>query len=716
MGQARQAEVTDAGELDRRLRALDREPRPGASWTTIERYNEDDCISTLELRDWLLRAARRGRARAPRPPNRGAAARGRANRTRERRAPRGGDGRRLAARLPAGLPERPRRARRANGRPPAARAPARVPPARGAPGVVGFFARLAMTDGGAASRTPSRSAGSSPTAASARADKKSLVHTFAFPPQESQDRARRRRHRPGDGRSAGTVLAVDDAAGTAAARSAGRSSPTCRCPRRSSPAAPTTPRSSAAALRRLRPTCSRTGSTARGRYARRATLLLRRRCRASRACTRRAAAGQRSGRGDRTGGHAGLDHSHLFVQGPPGSGKTLHRRPCHRRPARGGASASASTALSHRAIHNLLDRGREGGARAGSRLRGAEEVHRATTETVYVSEQEPGFIANIAEKRRGLAGGLRPARRHGVALLARGPGRRALDYLFVDEAGQIALADALAVGTLRAQPGLPRRPAAAGAGLAGRAPRRARAPRCSSTCSATTRTIPPERGLFLDETWRMHPDVCGFVSEVDLRGPAALRGPARAPARRRAGPLAGTGLRFLPVEHAGNAQRSAEEAEAMRAALEDLLRGSFTDHEGGTAAADARRHHGRDARTTPRCASSRDTLPDGRAGRDGGQVPGPGGRRSSSSRWPPRAARSCRAAWSSCSAATGSTSRSRAPGAGRAGGQPAPARPCAATPPTRCAWSTRSAASWRSPGSRRAAGATGRRPRPRAPG
>ena len=72
-------------------------------------------------------------------------------------------------------------------------------------------------------------------------------------------------------------------------------------------------------------------------------------------------------------------------------------------------------------------------------------------------------------------------------------------------------------------------------------------------------TIPPDRGLFLERTWRMHPDVCGFISESSTRGGS----PARRACAERTTPF-GTGLRFLPVEHEGNRQESELEAAAGR--------------------------------------------------------------------------------------------------------------------------------------------------------
>jgi uncharacterized protein len=68
-------------------------------------------------------------------------------------------------------------------------------------------------------------------------------------------------------------------------------------------------------------------------------------------------------------------------------------------------------------------------------------------------------------------------------------------------------------------------------------------------------TIPPNMGLFLERTRRMHPDVCRFISEIVYDNPPHRRTRARAPDDRIR-----HGLRFLPVDHSGNAAASSEEA------------------------------------------------------------------------------------------------------------------------------------------------------------
>jgi len=95
-------------------------------------------------------------------------------------------------------------------------------------------------------------------------------------------------------------------------------------------------------------------------------------------------------------------------------------------------------------------------------------------------------------------------------------------------------------------------------------------------------TVPRDRGLFLEETRRMHPDVCRFVSEVVYEGRVASLEECGRQGIEAPGGLSGTGVRFVPVPHAGNVRKSPEEAHAIAACLEDLLAGRFHLADGGS--------------------------------------------------------------------------------------------------------------------------------------
>src|SRR5690606_39010475 len=97
-------------------------------------------------------------------------------------------------------------------------------------------------------------------------------------------------------------------------------------------------------------------------------------------------------------------------------------------------------------------------------------------------------------------------------------------------------------------------------------------------------TIAPERGIFLSDTWRMHPDVCGFISEAvydgKLRSAPRCAGQSLLVAPGAHAALQATGIRFWPVEHDECSQRSAEEAEEIRTIVDSLLRQRWRDHKG----------------------------------------------------------------------------------------------------------------------------------------
>ena len=90
-------------------------------------------------------------------------------------------------------------------------------------------------------------------------------------------------------------------------------------------------------------------------------------------------------------------------------------------------------------------------------------------------------------------------------------------------------------------------------------------------------TVPPDRGALLETTWRMHPDVRGFISEVIYGG--KLHSHATCGGQSAAGQ---TGLRWLRAEHKGRSTESPEEAALVVAKVEELLGAPWTDQHGVT--------------------------------------------------------------------------------------------------------------------------------------
>src|SRR5207302_9771800 len=124
----------------------------------------------------------------------------------------------------------------------------------------------------------------------------------------------------------------------------------------------------------------------------------------------------------------------------------------------------------------------------------------------------------------------------------------ALDHLFIAEAGQVALADALAVGTGARNIVLLGDPLQLAQVSQGVHPGNAGASVLEHLLGDEA-TIPPDRGLFLDLTRRMHPDVCGFISDVVYAGRlTSIEESARQSIESHV--MTGTGMRYLSVENA----------------------------------------------------------------------------------------------------------------------------------------------------------------------
>lgn len=156
-----------------------------------------------------------------------------------------------------------------------------------------------------------------------------------------------------------------------------------------------------------------------------------------------------------------------------------------------------------------------------------------------------------------------------------------VDVLFVDEAAQMSLANVLSVS--QAGPALV---------LLGD-PQQLEQPTQGSHPDGTDvaaldhllhghKTILPEQGLFLEETWRLHPDITAFNSELFYEGKLQSENDCHKQGTTSAGPFTGTGLRYVPVVHFGNQSRSLEEAAAVERVVNTLLGSGmrWTDRKG----------------------------------------------------------------------------------------------------------------------------------------
>jgi predicted RecB family nuclease len=268
---------------------------------------------------------------------------------------------------------------------------------------------------------------------------------------------------------------------------------------------------------------------------------------------------------------AALDNSCLFIQGPPGSGKTYTGARLVVSLIAAGKRVGVA-ANSHKAINNLL-------AEVESVARDEGVVFKGLKKCSDEDDQLRGTLIKDTEENEACEAGDAALVAGTAWLFSRDEMDGQLDYLFIDEAGQVSLADAVAMGTSARNIVLLGDPQQLPQVRQGVHPG-------DSGCSvlehllAGKSTVPEDRGVFLDQTWRMHPDVCSFISQLSYDG-RLKSAEGREQQRISSSVFDGAGLRFMPVEHVGNAQASAEEAEAVAAAVRGLLDGgTFTDHVG----------------------------------------------------------------------------------------------------------------------------------------
>lgn len=557
----------------------------------IEGYNRDDVVSTWRLRDWLEARRRdleaRERETFPRPEP----ADGEASEALSERDLHVAD---VAARLTADDPADP-----------VVRA--------GHPDVAGrwllaqllswhrredksawwrYFELLGMTDEELiGEREP---LGGLEPVGPPRTDKQSLVHRLRFPPQDYRIDIRTDVVDPLTGRSAGTVVGIDEAARTLDLKR-GRSFAGVALPRSLVPKGIVPTGELAESLLRTGEWVARHGLSAPRGLAPGAPDLA-----AARALLLRRPpdVGQGPGAPLRRAGEdavaaatrigLALDGGVLPIQGPPGSGKTYTGARMIVALARAGRRVGV-TANSHKVIGNLLDEVATAAREAGTAVRigqkpATNDVPTCAAATVLDSNADVEAALRAGEVDVVGAVAWTWAR----AEMAR-PGPL-LDVLVVDEAGQMSLANVLACAPAARSIVLLGDPQQLDQPIQGSHPPGAERSALSHLLADPAylrpdrATIEPHEGLFLERTWRLAPDLCRFTSAAFYEGRLApVDGLERQTVAARGAVLDGAGLRWLPVVHAGNATDAPEEADAVAALVGALIRAGATwvDHDGG---------------------------------------------------------------------------------------------------------------------------------------
>lgn len=288
----------------------------------------------------------------------------------------------------------------------------------------------------------------------------------------------------------------------------------------------------------------------------------------------------------------------LAVQGPPGSGKTY---------------------AGQHLIRDLLDAGLRVGVTAGSHSVLAQllsKTNRACVRKVRTdqlpTEVDPEDLVVLTDSNDEIADALMPSGARLVGgtawLWAQPQMRESVDVLVIDEAGQFSLANALAVAGAADSIVLLGDPQQLASPSNGNHPYGAEVSALEHMLDGAA-VMPAGQGVFLDRTWRMHPEITAFVSNmsyddrlesaagrdqqrvlgVPLEQPGAGDKGDKGDAEDRAGAdspdldrleLNGSGLRWLPCAHRGYSSENPDEAQVVAHVSRRLLAGRWIDSAG----------------------------------------------------------------------------------------------------------------------------------------
>jgi RecB family nuclease, putative, TM0106 family len=263
-----------------------------------------------------------------------------------------------------------------------------------------------------------------------------------------------------------------------------------------------------------------------------------------------------------------LDDGVLPIQGPPGTGKTYAGARMILDRVRAGKTV-AITAQSHKTISNLLE--------AVMAAADEERVAVRAIQKAGENDEHAGHLDGVtrvggnADVADVLAAGSVDVVAGTGWLLARAEFDGAFDALFVDEASQMSLANAVAIATCARSIVLIGDPNQLPMVSQGVHPDGAAVTSLEHLVDDAA-TVPPERGLFLETSRRMHPDVNAFISPAFYAGRLETHPDTVLRVVDGADPaLSGSGIRWLPTPHTGNGPRAREEAVVVAQAVAALV-------------------------------------------------------------------------------------------------------------------------------------------------
>lgn len=267
----------------------------------------------------------------------------------------------------------------------------------------------------------------------------------------------------------------------------------------------------------------------------------------------------------------GLSHDYLAIQGPPGSGKSYTGSHLILALIRDNKKVGV-TAMSHKVISNLLIKTYELAQKENYNIKIIQKGGSDPNAVPWTVAGRNDQIVNGISNHQVIAGTSFMWARQDLA--------ESVDYMFVDEAGQLSLIDTVALSqactnlVLLGDPNQLQQP------QQGVHPAGTQASALEHILDGN-QTIQKDQGIFLETTWRMHPNVNQIVSELFYQNRLRTEPHLANQAMVRNEPYE-AGLVLMEANHEGNSSSSSEEVELIHNLVERLTKNDlkYVDDEG----------------------------------------------------------------------------------------------------------------------------------------
>ena len=273
-----------------------------------------------------------------------------------------------------------------------------------------------------------------------------------------------------------------------------------------------------------------------------------------------------------------LNNSYIYIQGPPGTGKTFQASNAIIELLKQNKKI-AITGLSHKVIHNLLQRVEDMAAEKQFKFNGFKKGNLEDDDTIFKGEniktyeKDPPFMDALKEKNVGniFAG----TKYH----LANSYYDEKIDYLFIDEAGQLSLADLISIGNIAKNIVLIGDQNQLGQPIRGTHPNNSGQSILEYLLEGKD-TIPEDKGIFLNKTYRLNSKINNFISSnfYEERLICDDRTDKRIIKFNNKSIIKKDGIHYIEMKHKNNVQTSIEEFEVVKSLMKQLIGVEFDDN------------------------------------------------------------------------------------------------------------------------------------------